>query len=265
MIIARIVTAAVLLLILLAGLFFLPNFWWSLFLLPAILAGAWEWAALAGWGTQGRVSFCALVIALCMGAGYLPAGGVTDVAVFAAAMLFWIIAAPSWITREWRVAQPLVFAVTGCLVLIPTWLALVRLQPAPAALLVLMSIVWVSDTFALIAGKCWGKHKLAPKVSPGKTWEGVAGAMIAVAVYYAALKLSIMPAHVLTAGFTGIFVFLGITVLGIEGDLFESWIKRTAGVKDSGQLLPGHGGVLDRVDALTPAMPFAALMALLIT
>jgi len=170
-----------------------------------------------------------------------------------------------WIAREWRCKQALAMVMAGWLVLVPAWLALVRLQVLPAVLLTLMVIVWVSDTFAYIAGKRWGKNKLAPRVSPGKTWEGVAGAMIAVAVYYAMLKLTVMPAHVLTAGVTGVVIFLGIAVLGIEGDLFESWIKRTAGVKDSGRILPGHGGMLDRVDALTSSMPVAALAAILIS
>lgn len=262
---ARVATAAVLLPVLLAGLFFLPNFWWSLLLLPAAMIGAWEWAALAGWDNRGRFLFCSLVLMSCVALGCASAGSVTDVAVFAAAALFWIAVAPVWIACEWRCTQAFAMVLAGWIVLVPAWFALVRLQLSPPVLLTLMAIVWIADTFAYIAGKRWGKNKLAPRVSPGKTWEGVAGAMIAVAVYYAMLKLTVMPAHVLTAGVTGVVIFLGIAVLGIEGDLFESWIKRTAGVKDSGRILPGHGGMLDRVDALTSSMPVAALAAILIS
>lgn len=262
---ARIATAAVLLLVLLAGLFFLPNFWWSLFLLPAVMAAGWEWAALAGWNDRGRFLFCGAVLISCLVLGMASAGIVADILVFAAAAVFWIVAAPLWIAREWRCTQALAMGPAGWIVLVPTWLALVRLQVSPAVLLILMAIVWVSDTFAYITGKRWGKNKLAPKVSPGKTWEGVAGAIVAVAVYYAALKLTVMPTHVLTVGMTGIAIFLGITVVGIEGDLYESWIKRTAGVKDSGRILPGHGGVLDRVDALTSTMPLVALAAIVLS
>ena len=261
----RIATAAILLPIFLAGLFFLPNFWWSLFLLPLVTVASWEWAALSKWNTQERFLFCGAVLISCVILGMASAGGFADVVVFAMAGLFWLVAAPLWIAREWRCKQALAMVMAGWLVLVPAWLALVRLQVLPAVLLTLMVIVWVSDTFAYIAGKRWGKNKLAPRVSPGKTWEGVAGAMIAVAVYYAMLKLTVMPAHVLTAGVTGVVIFLGIAVLGIEGDLFESWIKRTAGVKDSGRILPGHGGMLDRVDALTSSMPVAALAAILIS
>lgn len=262
---ARIATAAVLLPIVLAGLFFLPNFWWSVFLLPAAAAAAWEWGALAGWNARGRMLFGVVIVASCLLLGSTPADGMVDFAIFAATALFWVTAAPAWIISGWRCTQPVIMVLAGWMVITPTWLALLRLQPLPALLLALMAIVWVSDIFAMISGRRWGRNKLAPKVSPGKTWEGVAGAMIAVAVYYAALKLTVMPVHALTAGVTGLCVFLGIAILGIEGDLFESWIKRTAGVKDSGQLLPGHGGVLDRVDALTSTMPVAALAAMLIS
>jgi phosphatidate cytidylyltransferase len=138
------------------------------------------------------------------------------------------------------------------------WLALVRLQPTPWALLVVMSVVWIADTAAYFAGKSFGRNKLAPQISPGKTWEGAFGAMAAVAVYYGVLLL-LEPQQRYFNGIAGLGVFLLILVLSIEGDLFESWMKRQAGVKDSGQLLPGHGGILDRIDGLTATMPLAAL------
>jgi phosphatidate cytidylyltransferase len=261
----RIATAVVLLAIFLAGLFLLPNFWWSLFILPAVSIAAWEWGALAGWQARGQYLFGGMVLASSLGLGSAPSGGMTDVAVFGAAALFWIVAVPIWIFRQWRCSNVVAMTMAGWMVLAPSWLALVRLQTWPTVLLTLMAIVWLSDTFALVVGKQYGRNKFAPKVSPGKTWEGVAGAITAVAVYYAVMNLTIMPTHVLTVGVPGIAMFLLITVLGIEGDLFESWIKRTAGVKDSGQLLPGHGGVLDRIDALTSSMPIAALGAILIS
>jgi phosphatidate cytidylyltransferase len=127
-------------------------------------------------------------------------------------------------------------------------------------MLVLMAIVWVSDTAAYFAGHRWGKHKLAVTISPGKTWEGVAGATMGVLLYCVLAGWSGLANHAALRGITGCGVFLLLMVLGIEGDLFESWIKRTAGVKDSGKILPGHGGVLDRIDALTASMPAALLL-----
>jgi phosphatidate cytidylyltransferase len=145
------------------------------------------------------------------------------------------------------------------LLLVPTWLALLRLQEQPWVLLAILGVVWVADSAAYFAGHQWGRRKLAPAISPGKTWEGVAGAAVAVAVYHAAVWIfGFAPA----APGLGLFAALLVAILfplSIIGDLFESWIKRQAGVKDSGRLLPGHGGVLDRIDALTSTLPLAAL------
>jgi phosphatidate cytidylyltransferase len=138
------------------------------------------------------------------------------------------------------------------------WLALVHLQATPWLLLLILSIIWVADTAAYAAGKRWGRHKLAPVISPGKSWEGVVGAALAVGVYYAILWF-VAPADWdgWRGGF-GMLLFAGIFALSIVGDLFESLMKRQAGVKDSGQLLPGHGGILDRIDGLTSTVPLAA-------
>jgi phosphatidate cytidylyltransferase len=145
--------------------------------------------------------------------------------------------------------------------------ALVQLQAhSPWVALAAMAVVWIADTAAYFSGRRFGRHKLAPAVSPGKTWEGVAGAMVAVALYAVALA-----SLASDAGYVGsrdalalgawIAFALGLCAISIVGDLFESWLKRSAGVKDSGRLLPGHGGVLDRIDALLAAMPPAAIAA----
>jgi phosphatidate cytidylyltransferase len=160
------------------------------------------------------------------------------------------------------VRNPVVLGAVGWVAMVPMWLALVRLQPTPWALLLVMSIVWIADTAAYLAGKSFGKHKLAPLISPGKTWEGALGALVAVAVYYGAILLLVDSANRYFTPAAGLGVFVAILVLSVEGDLFESWLKRQAGVKDSGQILPGHGGILDRVDGLTATMPLAALALL---
>jgi phosphatidate cytidylyltransferase len=137
---------------------------------------------------------------------------------------------------------------------------------SPWLLLALAALVWVADIAAYFAGKRFGRHKLAPAVSPGKTWEGVYGALAGVVVYGALLAWVANTYQTpLTSVFDNgasvvvIFAMLGLTAVSVVGDLFESWMKRGAGLKDSSQLLPGHGGVLDRIDALTSSLPVAAL------
>jgi len=256
-------TALVALPVFLAALFFLPQIWWALFLVPWLLIGASEWAVLAKWPARFRTAYAMLMMVAC---GLLwitvvaPSHGVASSAIYATAMVFWLVVVPTWLAFKWQASHPLVLALTGLTVLLPLWLALVELQDRPHLLLTLLAILWISDTAAFLCGKRWGKHKLAPSVSPGKTWEGVAGALIAVTLYYAVVSTTFEPGAMVFHGLGGWMVFLALTFLGVEGDLFESWVKRTAGVKDSGTVLPGHGGVLDRVDALTSSMPAAALL-----
>jgi phosphatidate cytidylyltransferase len=146
----------------------------------------------------------------------------------------------------------LLLAIVGWLILLPTWMAVVSLREvSPWLLLGIISAVVIADSAAYFAGKRFGKHKLAPLISPGKTWEGVAGAWIAVSIYGFAL------CQILGIDYWLIIGLWGITVLSIMGDLLESLVKRHAGVKDSGNLLPGHGGMLDRVDGLTSSLPLA--------
>ena len=152
-------------------------------------------------------------------------------------------------------------AVAGLVVLLPTWLALARLQQDPKLLLLLLGVVWIADTAAYFSGRALGRHKLAPTISPGKTWEGVGGAFAAVTVYALTLYFSLFLARYPQFNAQLIIAaFLGMTTFGIVGDLLESWLKRSAGVKDSGTILPGHGGMLDRIDAITAALPLAALI-----
>ena len=263
MLITRLRTALIALPLFLGALFYLPTWAWALFLMPWLLVGAWEWGALAQWTQATRVQYLLLVAALCIALWMLviePAPSFVAMTIFALAVLFWLMAVPLWLARGWRVRQPLALAAAGIVVLLPMWLAMVQLQHQPSVLLALMAILWISDTAAYFCGKRWGRCKLAPSISPGKTWEGVAGALAGVTLYYAIVSLNFPLAPAALNGLLGLAVFLAMTMLGVEGDLFESWIKRTAGMKDSGTILPGHGGILDRVDALTSTMPLAALI-----
>lgn len=261
----RIYTVLVVLPLFLAGLFFASAQIWAVLLSPLVLIGAWEWGGLAGWRNSWRVAY---VLAMVGGevALWWVASGVELRAIvvgmvgFGISVAFWLLVVPVWLARGWRVSAVLPMMAAGAILLLPLWLALVRLHEQPWILLMLMSIVWVSDTAAYAFGRVWGHRKLAPGISPGKTWEGVYGAVVCVALYYGVMNWLDFSTPRILQGVTGCGVFLFLMALGIEGDLFESWIKRTAGVKDSGTALPGHGGVLDRIDALTSSVPAAALL-----
>jgi len=182
-----------------------------------------------------------------------------ETVVYGASGVFWLLIAVPWLARGWRARSPLLLAAAGWILLVPTWLALVRLQAEPGRLLAVMGIIWIADIAAYFAGRAWGAHKLAPAISPGKTWEGVAGAVVAVAVYYVVLG-NVARDWTGLQGAGGAALFAGVLLMSVVGDLFESWIKRQAGRKDSGTLLPGHGGILDRIDSLTSSLPLAALV-----
>jgi phosphatidate cytidylyltransferase len=259
----RLITAALALAVFLAALFLLPPAGWMVCLVPALAIGAREWGALAGYGRAGAWAYA---VATTIVAVALARAGNGDfetrtvhVGVYAFSVAFWLLAAPFWLKRHWRVrGAPL--ALVGWVVLIPTWIALVQLQAIAGVLLIFMGVIWIADTTAYLAGRQWGRHKLAPTISPGKTWEGVAGAAAGVAIYYVALQFLVPDPRPALNGTAGALAFAALLALSIEGDLFESWLKRQAGVKDSGRLLPGHGGVLDRIDGLTATLPVVALL-----
>ncbi|MET0217227.1 MAG: phosphatidate cytidylyltransferase [Burkholderiales bacterium] len=263
----RIATAAALLALFLAANFLLSTFAWGVLILLPIALGAWEWGALAGFSRTGHAIFVAVVVASCVALLFAGAGAATEpaagVIALSLAAVFWCTVAPIWLLRAWHVRAPTALAGVGWLLLVPCWYGAVVLHRSPAQLLAFLLVVWIADSAAYFVGRRYGRRKLAPAISPGKTWEGVGGAFAAVLMYGLFLQRVLTPDE---AGLRGIALYLllaSMTALGIVGDLFESWMKRQAGVKDSGTLLPGHGGVLDRIDALTAAVPLAALWILL--
>jgi len=270
----RVLTAAVLIPAVLAALFLLPPLGWGIVMLAIIALAAHEWARLVGLATTAQWLFA--TVTLLIGAALLLpatagfARSWPDTLVFAVCgigALFWIVVAPPWVIARWPTQARLPMIVVGWVVLIGAWVALVELQArSPWLVLAAMAIVWVADTAAYFSGRAFGRHKLAPQVSPGKTWEGVYGAWIAVALYalalvpYAGAAGFRLPVTTLAIASWVVFLLL-LASISVVGDLFESLLKRHAGAKDSGALLPGHGGVLDRTDALLAAMPIAALAA----
>ncbi len=258
MLAARIGTAAVLIAGLLAALFLLPGPLLAAVVAAIVALAAFEWAKLCRFRPSWAYAYAALAAACVALPAWMGAG--KPVIVIGAA--FWIGVAPLWLWRGVRPSHAGLLAAAGLAVLAPAGAAMLALSP-PQILLAL-GLTWVADTAAYFVGSRFGRHKLAPSISPGKTWEGAAGAL-AGALAYAIICAALVPQ--LKAGIAGgpawVVYLAAISILcvaSIAGDLFESAAKRQAGVKDSGTLLPGHGGVLDRIDSATSTLPLAAVL-----
>jgi phosphatidate cytidylyltransferase len=245
-----------------------PYFGWFFALILAL--AAWEWANLSHLSTQVvRVTYAFLIAALCV--QVLP--GIDVTWVLSVSVVWWIIATVLVLSypnssRYW--SQPWVSAVLGLLVLLPMWKALVFIREARFVpiedfnivflILYVLLLVWAADVGAYFTGKAWGKAKLAPQVSPGKSWAGAWGGITAVlllggiAAYLMGLTVWMSVQFLLISAITA--------MVSIIGDLTESMFKRTRGIKDSSALLPGHGGVLDRIDSLLAAIPVFVFLLL---
>jgi len=187
----RIITALVILPIVLLALFFFPRWAWALFAATVMAAATWEWTRLSQFSPGYRAFFYVLatMLAAWSAAAYLgyagAAFGSITLTVLLVAAAFWMVAVPCWLFSEWRVRSSNLMVLTGLAVIIPTWIALLFLRDVgPWVLLTFAVIVWVADIAAYFAGKRFGRHKLAPAISPGKTVEGVIGGLCAVAVYF---------------------------------------------------------------------------------
>ncbi len=258
----RVLTALVLVPLVVAAVLALPAAGLALLLGAILLLGAWEWAGLAGLQDPVPRGAYVLLLGLLLALGW----GVRDTlgpAVVWGAVVAWGAAA-AWVvafqvSAGRRPAAPgvLLLRVLGLPVLLPAWLALVLLHTRPESgpwfVLYLLVLVWVADSAAYFAGRRWGRRKLARHVSPGKSWEGVAGALAGGLLLALAAGAGFGYRDAALAG----FALLGVLTVAVSvlGDLFESLLKRYRSVKDSGGLLPGHGGVLDRIDSLTAAAP----------
>jgi len=257
----RVITAVALITGFMAALFLSSSLIWSFLALAVTLIGLWEWAGLT---SLNKLQSILLVSAglvfglLTMFIDHIPFARYYLYLLpilLILATLFWIIAAPIWLYTKKPCSHHFVLSLVGLLLLLTTWLGLLGLHGLnPWLLLGVIATVSIADSAAYFSGKRFGRHKLAPAISPGKTWEGVAGAMLAVTLYGLLLcyffKLSL-------------WLIIGLwllVALSIVGDLLESLLKRQAGLKDSGHILPGHGGVLDRIDGLIPVLPISLLL-----
>jgi phosphatidate cytidylyltransferase len=269
----RVITAGVLLAVALPVLFAAAP-WLFAALALFLMAGAfWEWGKLNG--LRPRASAVSAVL-LCVAAWWvvrpLPAEPV-GVGVVAGLWLLALIAGLRWGPGHWVRVAPTWRLGGGWLLLLTSWWSLLQLhQRGPAFLLSVLTIAWVADSLAYGGGRLWGRRKLAPRISPGKTWEGVACGAVGVCLWGWAWLVWFDPqgqwgptvyAHAAERGVVwAVLVWLGLAAVTVMGDLFESMVKRSAGVKDASALLPGHGGVLDRLDALLPLMPVALWLVL---
>lgn len=272
----RVITAIVLLAILLPALFYKTPAPFCALALLMIAAGAWEWGRLNAVGQAGSFGLAALCVLACGLSWY---GGLLDRSL----PLLWAVAGPAWVlagawllragVAGWSRIPKALRLTVGLVALCLAWLAIAQARVMGIEfLLSVLVLVWVADIFAYFAGRALGgrfsKGKLAPSISPGKSWEGVWGGMAGVAAL--SLAWSFWGSNTLYSQLTqrhGVALMLlaviFLAAMSVVGDLVESLIKRSAGVKDSSGLLPGHGGVLDRVDALLPALPLAMMFVTL--
>ena len=262
----RWITALALLPLVLGAVFLLPNAGFALVMLVVVALGAWEWAALVGLReTSERVGYLLAVVMIAGGAWLLFPFPLLTAVLLSLGALVWCALAVWQVRFELgRAAADAVSGVPGMalgvLVLVPAWFALVWMHARPDGpwvVVVVLVLTWAADVGAFFAGRWFGRRRLAPRTSPGKTQEGaLGGLLLAVALVWGMSVL--LPVYL--PGF-GVLALLALVTVAasILGDLFESMIKRLRGVKDSGTLLPGHGGVLDRIDSLTATAPvFAA-------
>lgn len=260
---SRILTALAMAVVLLTVLLLLPPAVTLALLTIAVLIGAWEWSAFIRDAGRGwRVGYVALVATLlALGWEYCAERGVLRTLLWLTA-LWWLVAL-AWIALAPQRVAPWSAALAGVFALVPAWLALGQLRVSGAEggewTLYALVLIVAADTGAFFAGRRFGRVKLAPRVSPGKTWEGVLGGMslallagVAGAAHFEVPTLPLAAVALATAAFS------------VVGDLTESLLKRAAGVKDSGHLFPGHGGMLDRLDSIAAGAPLFVLGLLLI-
>lgn len=273
MFIQRLITSLVLAPLMLAGIYLLPASYFSLFIGLIVILAAWEWANLAGFS---RVS-TRLITALA-GAAILLAidwwrlsAAISWQALMLLALGWWLLAlllvltypaSQDIIRRRW------IRMLMGVPVLVPFWLGLNVLKGRPDDALVLtwlMLLVWGADVGAYFAGRAFGHRKLAPAVSPGKTWAGVYGGMATSIAVSVVIALVFLPPLTPWRWVALVLVSALLVAISVLGDLLESLLKRYRGIKDSSQLLPGHGGVLDRIDSLCAATPLFCLLLVVIS
>lgn len=252
----RLITATILVAVALVCVFWLPSWLAALLFAVPWALGAWEWARLVPGSSGYSYTYAALFVFLALASGsWFAADGAQQVAV--AASCWWLLAFVGVSRYPWRIPRLFVSA-GGLMALLPSWFLLAYIHQSgaagPALVMSVLAIVWAADVGAYFTGRRFGRIKLAPSVSPNKTWEGVVGGLAC-----AALVAAVAGSWLGFSGLAWSAVGLATALVSIVGDLTVSMFKRRVGRKDSSNLLPGHGGVLDRIDSLTSAVPIFAL------
>lgn len=257
----RIITALILAPLAVAGIFLLPSNAFAVVFWCAAALGAWEWAGLMGLRhPAARGAWVALYGASAL---WLYARPDLYGVVLYGGWVVWgtaLIAVLSYPRGAWMFRNPVSLGLQGFVIMLGAWLSLVVIQQredGPLWLLWLFLLVWGADIGAYFAGRAFGRHKLAPQVSPGKTWEGVLGGISLAGIACGGILLAWQPGP--EAMLLGMFALIFVSVVG---DLLVSVAKRATGVKDTGTLLPGHGGVMDRIDSIVAVLPFLAVVLL---
>ena len=251
----RVLTAIVLVAVLLGVMLGLPPIATVWLVTVLVLIGAWEWAGFIGHATPAtRAAFTMTVAAALVACLWFYSSSSQFVPVVLGVALAWWLVAFLWVCLAPARVHPLLAALAGLLALVPCWLALVYVTFTTQSthwVLFTLALVWAADTGAFFTGRWLGRVPLAPRVSPRKTWEGVIGGMVV-----SALVAWLAASYVFRVN-VGQFVLMcvGVAALSIVGDLTESMLKRAVGLKDSGSVFPGHGGMLDRIDSVTAAAP----------
>jgi len=266
----RILAALVLLPLLLLAVFMLPSIGWQILLAVILLQGAWEWSAIMQLQTPPqRLAYVGLIGLLILGCAVFVGPDISS-PILLAAVVFWLAATvwvavyPAGLPADRRL--PLRAGAVGVAIIVPLWIAGSGLQIAGTVtgsytgwwLVIMLMLIFAADTGAYALGRLFGKTKLAPRVSPGKTWEGVAGALLGAALVVA-FVWALVPLQVVRSNPLGFLLIALLTVsFSIVGDLTESMFKRHSKLKDSGTIIPGHGGLMDRIDSITAAAPVFA-------
>jgi phosphatidate cytidylyltransferase len=255
----RILTGLALGAVFLGALLGLPTSAWSVVMLAVVGLGAWEWANLVKFSAGTRLFYSLATPVLTL----ITAQLAPPEAIAVVAVIVWLLLVPVWLARGWSLPGGSDGGLIGWMLLLPTGYAAIHLHAhSPRLLLACILLAVIADTAAYFTGRRFGRRKLAPRISPGKSWEGAFGAALAVAIYGLLVSLFALHADPLHTAWLLLFVLI-LFVASILGDLFESHAKRQAGIKDSGHWLPGHGGVLDRIDSLTAVLPLALCFLLL--
>jgi len=260
----RLATAGILTPIAVYVVLYLPTAYFALLMAVVVCLGAYEWSGFIGLRRAFWRWTYVSVVAVCLLSSWFVIAPTWNLVLLAIAAVWWIVVALvlpriGQVETNSRIEPWLILV--GLVVLVPPWIALMRLHDlgyaGPWLVMSLMMLIWIADSVAYFSGRRWGRRKLAPVLSPGKTWAGVYGALIGALLWGSLLvvHLSLSPSGSLLL----LLLCASTALLSIVGDLFESLLKRRRGLKDAGSMLPGHGGVLDRIDSMTAAAPLFAL------